>query len=65
VIGISKSAPFEQIRQSASRTTISMVHDVMDRLSAGKTNLEELIRMLPYGSVYQFRQQAAREQDQA
>jgi hypothetical protein len=37
-----------------------MVEDVMDRLTAGRTNLEELIRMLPYGSVYQFRQAAAR-----
>ena len=58
VIGISKSAPFEQIRSSSRRSTVSMVHDVMDRLTAGKTNLEELIRMLPYSSVYQFRQEA-------
>ncbi len=58
VIGISKSAPFDQIRESSRRSTISMVHDVMDRLMAGKTNLEELIRMLPYSSVYQFRQEA-------
>jgi type IV pilus assembly protein PilB len=61
VIGISKSAPLEQIRASSIRSTISMVHDVMDRLLAGRTNLEELIRMLPYSSVYQFRQQTERE----
>jgi len=59
VIGISKAAPFERIRESSRRTTISMVDDVMDRLTAGKTNLEELIRVLPYSSVYQFRQEAA------
>ncbi len=58
VIGISKGAPFERIRESSRRTTISMVDDVMDRLTAGKTNLEELIRVLPYSSVYQFRQEA-------
>ena len=60
IIGISKSAPFDQIRDSSRRSTISMVHDVMDRLAAGRTNLEELIRMLPYSSVYQFRQESAR-----
>ena len=60
IIGISKSAPFDQIRDSSHRSTISMVHDVMDRLAAGRTNLEELIRMLPYSSVYQFRQESAR-----
>ncbi|HSK10548.1 MAG TPA: ATPase, T2SS/T4P/T4SS family [Vicinamibacterales bacterium] len=61
VIGISKSASLEQIRNSSRRSTISMVCDVMDRLTAGKTNLEELIRMLPYSSVYQFRQETGRE----
>ena len=28
----------------------------MDRLAAGRTTLEELIRVMPYSSVYQFRQ---------
>jgi type IV pilus assembly protein PilB len=63
VIGISKSAPIDQIRTSSRRSTISMVDDVMERLVAGRTNLEELIRMLPYSSVYQFRQHTERERD--
>lgn len=59
IILISKNASMDEIRFCARRTTISMVHDVMERLSAGRTNLEELIRMLPYSSVYQFRRQMA------
>jgi type IV pilus assembly protein PilB len=56
VILITKNAPFDEIRQSARRSTISMAHDVSERLADGRTNLEELIRVLPYSSVYEFRQ---------
>ena len=59
VILISKGASMDEIRTSGRRSTISMVQDVMARLVSGRTNLEELIRMLPYSSVYQFRQQMA------
>jgi type IV pilus assembly protein PilB len=60
IILISKGAPFDEVRTSSRASTISMVEDVMERLTAGRTNLEELIRMLPYSSVYQFRQAAGR-----
>ncbi len=56
VILISRSAPVEEIRASATRTTIPMAADAFERLRAGRANLEELIRMLPYRSVYDFRQ---------
>jgi type IV pilus assembly protein PilB len=56
IILINKSAPMDEIRTSARQSTVSMAHDVMDRLAAGRTNLEELIRVMPYSSVYQFRQ---------
>jgi type IV pilus assembly protein PilB len=56
VILISKSSPFDQIREHSKLSTISMAEDVADRLVAGRTNLEELIRVLPYPSVYAFRQ---------
>ncbi len=56
VILISKNASFDDIRASAKRSTTSMAQDVVDRLAAGQTNLEELIRVMPYSSVYQFRQ---------
>jgi type IV pilus assembly protein PilB len=59
VILISKKAPMDEIRASSRATTISMVQDAWVRLAAGKTNLEELIRMLPYSSVYQFHQAMA------
>jgi len=56
IILISKRASMDEIRASARRSTISMIEDAWQRLAAGRTNLEELIRMLPYSSVYQFRQ---------
>jgi type IV pilus assembly protein PilB len=59
VILISKRASIDEIRASARRSTISMVEDAWQRLADGRTNLEELIRMLPYSSVYQFRQAMA------
>jgi type IV pilus assembly protein PilB len=63
VILISKNAPFEEIRDSSKRNTISMARDVADRLAAGLTNLEELIRVLPYQSVYEFRQLQVRAKE--
>jgi type IV pilus assembly protein PilB len=59
VILISKSAPFDEVRASALRSTVSMALDVIERLSSGRTNLEELIRVMPYSAVYQFRQATA------
>jgi type IV pilus assembly protein PilB len=56
VIMITKGAPFEELVSSARRTTLSMADDVLNRLAAGQTSLEELIRMLPYSVIYEFRQ---------
>jgi type IV pilus assembly protein PilB len=56
VILISKGASFDDIRNSARQSTISMAEDVVDRLVAGRTNLEELIRVMPYSAVYRFRE---------
>jgi type II secretory ATPase GspE/PulE/Tfp pilus assembly ATPase PilB-like protein len=53
---INKAAPFEDLRRSALRTTLSMADDALERLTAGRTNLEELIRMLPYSTICEFRQ---------
>jgi type II secretory ATPase GspE/PulE/Tfp pilus assembly ATPase PilB-like protein len=60
VILISKSAPFDEVRASARHSTISMAEDVIERLSSGRTNLEELIRVMPYTAVYQFREVTAK-----
>ncbi len=53
---INKAAPFEDLRRSSLRTTLSMADDALERLRAGQTNLEELIRMLPYSAILEFRQ---------
>ena len=59
IILINKSAPFEELRASSVRSTFSMVDSALCLLREGRTNLEELIRMLPYSTVYRFRDQAA------
>jgi type II secretory ATPase GspE/PulE/Tfp pilus assembly ATPase PilB-like protein len=53
---INKGASFEDLRQSSLRTTLSMADDAFERLADGRTNLEELIRMLPYSAITEFRQ---------
>jgi type II secretory ATPase GspE/PulE/Tfp pilus assembly ATPase PilB-like protein len=55
VLLISKGARFEEIRESSRAGTISMARDIMDRLLEGRTTLEELIRVLPYEHVSEFR----------
>jgi type II secretory ATPase GspE/PulE/Tfp pilus assembly ATPase PilB-like protein len=55
---INRSAPFEELRASSARTTFSMSESALRLLKDGQTNLEELIRMLPYASVYRFRELA-------
>jgi type II secretory ATPase GspE/PulE/Tfp pilus assembly ATPase PilB-like protein len=51
---INKHAPFDEIKASAQKSTILMAEDAMEKLRAGKTTLEELIRTLPYSSIEQF-----------
>jgi type IV pilus assembly protein PilB len=59
VILINKSAPFDELRASSARTTYSMTESALQLLKDGETNLEELIRMIPYASVYRFRELVA------
>jgi type IV pilus assembly protein PilB len=56
VILINKGASFDQLRESALRSTLGMADDVRDKLLAGRTTPEELIRTLPYTAIHQFRQ---------
>jgi type IV pilus assembly protein PilB len=56
IILINRSAPFEELRASAARTTFSMTESALCLLKDGQTNLEELIRTLPYASVYRCRE---------
>jgi type IV pilus assembly protein PilB len=57
IILISKDAPIDEIRDSARATTLFMVDDIMQKLRDGRTNLEELIRAIPYSSLQQLRAQ--------
>ena len=55
VILIAKGASFDDIRASARRSTFSMAECATDLLTTGRTNLEELIRMLPYDCINEMR----------
>ena len=54
VVLINKGAPFEEVRESARKTTLSMADDVAEKLAQGRTNLEELIRALPHSALRQL-----------
>jgi len=55
IILMNKGAGVEQLRKSSCQSTIFMAEDAMEKLLHGKTNLEELIRTLPFSAVSQFR----------
>jgi type IV pilus assembly protein PilB len=55
ILLINKGAGLDEIRGSATKSTISMAEDIRERLREGMTNLEELIRTLPYSSLWRFR----------
>jgi len=56
VLLITKNASFDQIRMSARRTTLSMSDTMRGALEQGRTNLEELIRVMPASTIADFRQ---------
>ncbi len=55
---IMRRSPFEDIRASARRTTISMAQDAHSRLLDCRTTLEELARVLPYSAIAEHRERA-------
>jgi type IV pilus assembly protein PilB len=55
IVLINKGVPFDEIKASAQKSTILMAQDAMEKVQAGKTTLEELMRTLPYSSIEQFR----------
>ncbi len=55
VLMIAKSASFDQIRLSARRTTLPMSDTMLGALEEGRTNLEELIRVMPASTLADFR----------
>ena len=55
VVLINRGATFDEIRKSASGTSLPMAEDVAEKLRQGRTNLEELIRALPHSTLRQLR----------
>jgi hypothetical protein len=53
-----RKSPFEELKASAQRTTITMAQDAHARLQAGRTTLEELARVLPYSAIVEHRNRA-------
>ncbi len=56
VVLINKAAPLDEIKRHSYQHTLLMAADVFDKLRGGHTNLEELIRTLPYTCIAQMRQ---------
>jgi len=54
VVLINKAAPFDEIKLCSYKNTLLMADDVFDKLYGGQTNLEELIRTLPYACIDQM-----------
>jgi type IV pilus assembly protein PilB len=53
---ITRRAPFDELRASARRTTFSMGMDARERLRAGRTTPEELLRVLPYDAIAEHKE---------
>jgi type IV pilus assembly protein PilB len=55
IILINKSAPRDELLESAAGSTYSMAENAMQLLQEGVTNLEELMRTLPYATIDKMR----------
>ena len=55
IILINKSAPRDELIESAMNSTYSMAETALHLLKEGATNLEELMRTLPYATIYRMR----------
>jgi type II secretory ATPase GspE/PulE/Tfp pilus assembly ATPase PilB-like protein len=54
IVLINRGASFDEVRQSALKSTLPMADDAAERLRQGRTNLEELIRALPHSALRQL-----------
>lgn len=55
IILINKGVNISELRESSQDSTVFMAEDAMEKLLKGQTNLEELIRTLPFSNIYDFR----------
>jgi type IV pilus assembly protein PilB len=60
ILLINKGASIDELRESSIENMLFMSEDAMEKVRKGKTNLEELMRTLPYSSIYQFRRYMTR-----
>jgi hypothetical protein len=51
---IAKEAPMDELVASAATSTFSMAQCASDLLSEGLTNLEELVRVMPFAAIRQM-----------
>lgn len=55
ILLINKGSALDEIQKSSHASTIFMLDEAMKLLREGKTNLEELMRALPYMHIYESR----------
>ncbi len=59
IVLISKREPLSQLIASAQSSTFTMAEHAMDLLARGVTTLDELMRVMPYTSVGEFKARQA------
>ncbi|MBW2737788.1 MAG: Flp pilus assembly complex ATPase component TadA, partial [Deltaproteobacteria bacterium] len=52
---INKGSSIDSLRKTSYKSSILMADEAMQKLNNGETTLEELLRMLPFSSIYDFR----------
>ncbi len=52
---INKKAPLEELQKSSRQSTIPIIEEAILKLKVGETTLEELIRVLPYSFIEEYR----------
>lgn len=52
---INKGGSIDSLRKTSYKSSILMADEAMQKLNNGETTLEELIRTLPFSSIYDFR----------
>ena len=65
ILLINKRASMDDLRVNARQSTIPIMEEAMLKLKAGETTLEELVRILPYSFIKEYRQGQISEPDPA
>ncbi|RLB68885.1 MAG: hypothetical protein DRH03_09225 [Deltaproteobacteria bacterium] len=56
ILLINKKAPMEDLKISAKNSTIPIISEAIAKLKDGETTLDELVRVLPYSFIEDYRQ---------